>query len=70
MASVADMLENHFGGLLAYVKWKLTNGFAEGLNAMIQEIKAVARGFRRFDNFRIAILFFLGKLNLYPLKCS
>ena len=70
LASVADMLERNFGGLLAYVKWKLTNGFAEGLNAMIQEIKTVARGFRRFENFRIAIMFFLGKLDLYPLKCS
>lgn len=70
MAGVADMLEKNFGGLIAYVKWKLTNGFAEGLNAMIQEIKTVARGFRRFESFRIAILFFLGKLDLYPHKCS
>ncbi|MCX6380437.1 MAG: transposase, partial [Armatimonadetes bacterium] len=39
---------------------------AEGLNSQIQLIKANARGYRKFDNFRVAILFFLGKLDLYP----
>jgi transposase len=33
---------------------------------VIQEIKTVARGFRNFENYRIAILFFCGKLDLYP----
>ncbi|VAX27933.1 hypothetical protein MNBD_IGNAVI01-160 [hydrothermal vent metagenome] len=28
--------------------------------------KTFGRGFRKFKNFRIAILFFLGKLKLYP----
>jgi len=68
LKKVADTLEANFIGLLNYTKWKLTNSFAEGLNAMIQEIKTVARGFRRFENFRIAVLFFLGKLDLYPCK--
>jgi hypothetical protein len=39
---------------------------AEGLNSCIQAIKADARGFRSFQNFRIRILFFLGKLDLSP----
>jgi transposase len=30
-------------------------------------IKSNARGFRSFDNYRIRILFFCGKLDLYPL---
>jgi len=67
---VAATLEQNLLGLLNYVKWKLTNGYAEAVNALIQEIKTVARGFRRFDNFRVAILFFLGKLELNPRKCS
>ena len=32
----------------------------------IQHIKACAHSFRRFASYRIAILFFLGKLDLYP----
>ncbi|MBI5181443.1 MAG: transposase, partial [Nitrospirae bacterium] len=41
---------------------------AEGLNSKIQQIKSAARGFRNFENYRIAILFFCGKLNMYPHK--
>jgi transposase len=37
------------------------------LNSKIQMIKSNARGFRSFDNYRTRILFFCGKLNLYPL---
>ena len=66
LGTLANTFETNFGGLLAYLKWRLTNGFAEGLNSMIQELNTVARGFRRFQNFRIAVLFFLGKLELDP----
>jgi transposase len=68
MKKVAVMLQKHLQGLLNYVKHHITNAVAECLNALIQEIKYVARGFRRFENFRVAILFFLGKLDLYPQK--
>jgi transposase len=69
MKKVARTLEKNLEGLLNYVKWKLTNGYAEAVNALIQEIKTIARGFRRFENFRVAILFFLGGLELNPRKC-
>jgi transposase len=69
MKKVAAIFQRHLKGLLNYIKHRITNSVAEGLNALIQEIKFVARGFRRFENFRVAILFFLGKLNLYPQKC-
>lgn len=69
MKKVARTLDKNLEGLLNYVKWKLTNGYAEAVNGLIQEIKTIARGFRRFENFRIAILFFLGKLDLNPRKC-
>ncbi len=68
MKKVALMLQNHLQGLLNYVTHKITNSVVEGLNALIQEIKFVTRGFRRFENFRVAIFFFLGKLDLYPHK--
>jgi transposase len=31
-----------------------------------KRLKTIGRGFRNFENFRTAILFFLGKLSLYP----
>jgi transposase len=66
LTKVADMLKNHLEGLLAYIRHRVTNAIAEGMNAQIQQIKAQARGFRRFHSFRTAILFFLGKLDLNP----
>jgi len=66
MHKVANTLQKNVQGLLNYIKWKITNAYAEAVNALIQEIKTVARGFRQFESFRIAILFFLGKLDLSP----
>ena len=66
LTKVAQMLNRHIDGLLAYVRHKVTNASAEGLNSLIQQIKSNAKGFRRFENFRVAILFFLGKLDLSP----
>lgn len=68
LTKVADMLKNHLSGLLAYLRHHITNAMAESLNSRIQQIKANAHGFRRFTSYRIAILFFLGKLDLYPQK--
>ena len=62
------MLIEHLDGLVAYIKHKITNAYAESINGMIQLLKANARGYQRFENFRIAILFHFGKLNLYPTK--
>jgi transposase len=68
LTQVAEMLIEHLDGLVAYIKHKITNAYAESINGMIQLLKANARGYRRFENFRIAILFHFGKLNLYPHK--
>ena len=64
---VAHMLKGHLHHLLAYLKHHITNAVTEGLNSKIQSIKSAARGFRSFRNYRIRILFFCGKLDLYPL---
>ena len=66
---VAQMLKRHLDNLLTYLKHHITNAVTEGLNSKIQSLKSAARGFRNFRNYRIRILFFCGKLNLYPL-CS
>ena len=63
---VAKTLKRHLDGIMAYLRHHITNAVTEGLNSKIQSIKANARGFRNFQNYRIAILFHCGKLNLYP----
>jgi transposase len=66
VVEVAQMLKRHLDNLLTYLKHRITNAVTEGLNSKIQSLKSAARGFRNFDNYRIRILFFCGKLNLYP----
>jgi transposase len=70
LTKVAHMLQNHLTGLLAYLQHHTTNAAAEGINSQIQLLKASARGYRRFENFRVAILFFLGKLDMNPQEIS
>jgi len=67
MIAVARMLKRHLENLLTYLKHRITNAVTEGLNSKIQSIKSAARGFRNFQNYRTRILFFCGKLDLYPL---
>ena len=69
LVEVAQMLKRHLDNLLTYLKHHITNAVTEGLNSKIQSLKSAARGFRSFRNYRIRILFFCRKLNLYPL-CS
>jgi transposase len=69
VVDAAKTLKRHREGLLNYFTHRVTNAGTEGLNSRIQSIKARARGFRNFDNYRIAILFYLGKLDLYPDAC-
>jgi len=68
MLKVGTMLLHHGEGLLNYIKHKISNGMAENLNGQIQRIKTVGRGFNSFKNFRNAILFYLGKLDMTPHK--
>lgn len=68
VADVAKMIKRHLDNILTYLKHRITNAVAEGLNSKIQQIKSAARGFRKFENYRIAILFYCGKLDMYPHK--
>jgi len=67
VVEVAQMLKRHLENLLTYLRHHITNAVTEGLNSKIQSLKSAARGFRNFQNYRIRILFFCGKLDLYPL---
>ena len=66
---VALTLKNHLDGLLSYFRHRVTNATAEGFNSRIQSIKSAARGFRKFANYRLRILFYCGKLDLLPDGC-
>lgn len=66
MNKVKRMLKKHLGNILTYFDCYLTNAFSEGINSKIQSLKATARGFRNFENYRVRILFFCGKLSLTP----
>jgi transposase len=68
MAEVAKKLNRHLDNILTYLKRRITNAVFEGMNSKIQQVKSAARGFRNFENFRIAILFFCGKLDMHPQK--
>lgn len=61
---VVRMLRRHETGLLNYSKHRISNACAEGFNSAIQLIKANARGFRNFTNYRARILFHCGKLDM------
>jgi transposase len=66
VVEVAQMIKRHLENLLTYLKHHITNAVTEGLNSKIQSLKSAARGFRNFHNYRTRILFFCGKLDLYP----
>ena len=68
MLETAKMFKRHLKEILAYIRHRITNATSEGINSKIQHLKASARGFRNFDNFRVTILLYCGKLELYPLK--
>lgn len=67
MIRVAKTMKRYLPWILNYLRHRHTNAGAEALNAKIQEVKYRARGYRNRDNFRRAILFYCGGLNMSPL---
>ena len=70
VVKAAETLRRHLEHLLNYFECYITNAISEGFNSKIQAIKANARGFRNFVNYRTAILFFCGRLDMSPLSSS
>ena len=66
MIDAARMLKRHLAGVLSYIRHRVTNALAEGINSKIETIKKMACGFRNREHFRTAILFHCGGLDLYP----
>jgi len=68
VSKIVTMFNAHIKGVINALITSFNNAMAERLNGKIQELKTIGRGYRTFDNFRSAILFFHGGLNLYPLN--
>jgi transposase len=63
---VAAMVQSHLHNILTYYAHRITNAVSEGLNSAIQTIKKRAGGYRNVENFKTAIYFHCGGLDLYP----
>lgn len=62
----AKTIKNHLDNVLTYFKHRVSNGLSEAINSNIEKVKRMAYGFRSRDNYRMAILFHCGGLDLYP----
>jgi transposase len=62
----ARTVRRYLYGILRYTEQPYTNAMTEGLNSKIQMIKYRARGYRNRENFRLAILFHCGRLDMNP----
>jgi transposase len=63
----ARMFRKYLAQILTYFMHRITNAVSEGLNSKIQTIKKMACGYRNRQNFKVAIYFHCGALDLYPL---
>jgi transposase len=70
MIEVARTIARHLPNVLTYFKHPVTNAVAEGLNSKIATVQKRACGFRNRDNFKIAVYFHCGGLNLYPARVT
>ena len=59
---VTEMFKRHTVGIVNAMALNKSNAMSERLNEKIQEIKFSAKGYRTFENFRAAILFYHGKV--------
>jgi transposase len=63
MIDAARTIDDHFEGIMAFTKTKITNGIMEGINSLVQAARKKARGYRSVDYFITMIYLIAGKLN-------
>jgi transposase len=66
MKRVARTLKSRLANIVSYCTHNITNAVAEGLNSKIMAIKRRVGGYRNRENFKVAIFFHCGGLDLYP----
>lgn len=63
---VARMIWRHLPNVMTYFSHRITNAASESINSVIRLLQKRAFGYRSFTNFRTAVLFRCGGLDLYP----
>lgn len=66
MKKLARSLKERIDNIVTYCTHGITNAVAEGINSKIMSIKRRAGGYRNIENFKKAVLFYCGGLDLYP----
>jgi len=66
--NVINTIANHVQGVVNAIVTNTDSGKHENTNGRIQAILAKARGFKNFERFRINVLFYFGKLDIFSLK--
>ena len=66
MKKVARTIKDRLQNVVTYCTHGITNAVAEGINSKIQAVKRRVGGYRNRNNFKTAIYFYCGGLNLYP----
>ena len=56
----------HLENIVTYARHRITNALGESLNSKIEKVKRLACGFRNRINYKIAIYFHCGGLDLMP----
>jgi transposase len=66
MIVAAKTLKAHIDNIVTYAKHRITNALGEAINAKIEKVKRMACGYRNRKNYRTAIYFHCGGLDLFP----
>jgi len=63
IVKAAKTMKRHWEGIMNYVDSRISNGVLEGINSIVQSLKASARGYRNIENFMIMIYLRCGDLH-------
>jgi transposase len=63
---LARSLKERIANIVTYCKHGITNAVAKASNRKIMSITRRAGGYRNIENFKIAVLFYCGGLDLDP----
>lgn len=66
LKKVAKTISERLANVVSYCTHGITNAVAEGMNSKIMSIKRRVGGYRNRENFKTAIYFYCGGLDLYP----
>lgn len=66
MKKVARTIKQRIANVVSYCTHGITNAVAEGINSKIQAIKRRVGGYRNKNNFKKAVFFYCGGLDLHP----